>query len=170
MKKEEIYVGIDSEEKRLLALQILKDACENIYKDSSLLKAVQVCYTILHYSLSRNEWILLSSKPLHKTEITLDQLEQLLNPNYAVKGVILSVDELKRQAEKLGFELTEKKREVKIGDFCKFWDDDEEHWHLGFISKINKDSTYKFIIKQGTGWMNAAHLTEEEKEKIIKSW
>ena len=139
-------------------------------KYSSLLKAVQECYTILHYSLSRNEWLFLSSKPIHKIEITLDQLEQLLNPNYAVKDVMLSVDELKRQAEKLGFELIEKKREVKIGDFCKLWDDDEEHWHLGFISEINKDSIYKFIIKQGTGWKNVVHLTDEEKEKIIKSW
>ena len=33
------------------------------------------------------------------------------------KEVYLTIDELRLQAEKLGFELVEKKRQVKIGDF-----------------------------------------------------
>jgi hypothetical protein len=77
MKKENIYVVIDSEEKRLRAIQILSDAEEKIYRESKLFETYN---SILHFIFSEvcNHWE--AGLYGHKTEITLDQLEQLLLP------------------------------------------------------------------------------------------
>ena len=77
MKKQEIYVVIDSEEKRQRAIQILSDAGEKIYRESKLFETYN---SILHFIFSEvcNHWEV--GLYGHKTEITLDQLEQLLLP------------------------------------------------------------------------------------------
>ena len=121
MKKEQIYVTIDSEEKRLRAIEILEKAGEEILHESTMFIKTDSAFKQLLYSIDINGW-LLSMFNDKKTEITLDQLEALLIPNYQVKDVILSLDELKQQAEKLGFELVEKPYEPKVGDFGVFWD------------------------------------------------
>ena len=99
---------------------------------------------------------------------------EILNPNYAVTEVNLSVEELRLQAERLGFELTEKKREVKVGDFGVFWDDDDED------EDEDMRVSYGFFIEEKLNgfkdeyhiapWDNFRHLTDEEKAKIQKNW
>ena len=163
MKKEEIFVRIDSEEKRLRAIQILTDAGEYIWNESSILSIHG--FGSIRFLLSRGEWFYVNNTG-HLIEITLDQLEQML----AVQEVNLTVDEIRLQAEKLGFELVEKKREVKVGDFCKVWDDVESDCCVGFIREIDKFTDYKFRIDSGAGYYNASHLTDEEKQKIQETW
>ena len=107
MNKENIYVVIDSESKRVRAIQILNDAGENI--DSELYYG-NYLQSIRFYD---NQWIWTSINNL--TEITLDKLEEILVPKQEIK-----LDELKLIAESYGFELVEKKREIKVGDFGKF--------------------------------------------------
>jgi len=165
MKKQEIYVKIDSEEKRLRAIQILTDAGECIWRWSSLLKEDGVGF--LSLDKFGNDWFLALNND-RKTEITLDQLEQLLTPNYAVQEVHLTIDEIRLQSEKLGFELVEKKRDVKIGDFGVFWDDeDEEKPYFSFVRSV-KDGW--FFDERGLSWGNFRHLTDEEKERITQNW
>ena len=127
MKKNEIYVVIDSE-KRLRAIQILTDAGENIWEDSCLFIENERGYLVCR---SDNLWYLVSNRSFG-TEITLDQLEQLLSP----KQEPMKLDALKLIAESYGFELVEKKREIKVGDFGKFSSENGSVCSYGFLYKI----------------------------------
>jgi hypothetical protein len=114
MKKNEIYVVIDSEEKRQKALQILSDANEKI-SNHSVLKIKFFSTFFLTLAPQSKEWCSLGVLYKYdieqdKTKITLEELESILNPNYAVKEIHLTIDELKAQAEMLGFELVKKER------------------------------------------------------------
>jgi hypothetical protein len=127
MKKNEIYVVIDSE-KRLRAIQILTDAGENIWEDSCLFKENERGYLVCR---SDNLWYLVSNRSFG-TEITLDQLEQLLSP----KQEPMKLDALKLIAESYGVELVEKKREIIVGDFGKFSSENGSVCSYGFLYKI----------------------------------
>lgn len=169
MKKEQIYVVIDNEEKRLRAIQILRDAKERIFPGSDIFSEKSYNKCLEFYD---NEWIVSGCDDkdiLIKTEITLNQLERLLNPNFVVKEVVLSIDELQKQAESLGFELVKKERKIKVGDFGKFWDDDNECAY-GFITQDDKSERFRFECNNFTWWHNFAHLTDEEKKQIQENW
>lgn len=155
MRKEEIYVVIDSEEKRLRALDILEKAGEEVYK-------YFLDYKYLKYHEVDCDWFATDEGCIKGlTEITIDQLEQLLIP-------MSQLDQLKQQAEALGYELVEKKREIKVGDFGVFWDDDGENKYL--FSVISKIEGKTYFSKFGAIWQNFRHLTEEEKQQIQNNW
>jgi len=165
MIKEEIYVVIDSEKKRLRAIEILRNSGEVIEKDSAILKPYEWNYSIGFCDKEIN-WG--HHGVLLKTQITLEELEAILSPNYAVKDVHLTIDELKAQAEMLGFELVKKEIKPKVGDFGLFWDDNKNLVHVyDFIHNIENNV---FIDKSGDVWLNFHHLTEEEKQKIQNNW
>jgi hypothetical protein len=169
MKKEQIYVTIDNEEKRLRAIEILEKAGEEIKDDSILYKCVDNHYSRLCIN-SEGVWTLFCIT--HNKAITLDQLEQLLLPNYQVKDVILPLDELKQQAKKLGFELVEKPYEPKVGDFGYFWDNESEKMNsIGFIGRVFSDRTIdRFHTSGNLTYNHFRKLTEEEKQKIQEAW
>ena len=165
MKKEEIYVVIDDEPKRLRAIQILTDVGETILDTSSLLDKYQI---EMELKFNIDFWWVTNEYNTKKTEITIDQLEELLNPNFVVKEVVLSIDELKTQAESLGFELVKKERKIKVGDFGKFYIDDKNRCAYGFVTSIVNN---KFQIDTSMGlYKNFAHLTDEEKKQIQENW
>jgi hypothetical protein len=88
-----------------------------------------------------------------------------------VKDVILSLDELKQQAEKLGYDLVEKPYEPKVGDFGVFWDFNQNVSVLGYISKIIEDNGSLYYQRSGIlAYNHFRKLTEEEKQKIQESW
>jgi hypothetical protein len=162
MKKEEIYVVINDEEKRLRAIQILND--EKVMTYSSLLHVGgigQLTFDIDAWNLPSFKWNL-----GNKTEITLDQLEQMLSP---IKEVGMSLDALKLIAESWGFELVEKEREIKVGDFGKFFDSGGCVVY-GFLESINEKDTCKYVRKTGALYINFVHLTDEEKANIQQNW
>ena len=168
MKKEQIYVKIDSEEKRLRAIEILEKAGEDIF---FTLREEYDNKMFLLFDTIIISWVCIYSV-LNMEEITLDQLEELLLPNYQVKDVILSLDELKAQAEKLGFDLVEKPcepYEPKVGDFGYFWDFDKSYKNLGYISEI-KSNHYKFVNNYETSFIHFRKLTESEKQEIQEAW
>jgi hypothetical protein len=166
MKKEQIYVTIDTEEKRLRAIEILEKAGERIYNYSEI-------YIANHYhkylELYDGHWLLSRDAFTTKQEITLDQLESLLLPNYQVKDVILSLDELKSQAAALGFELVEKPYEPKVGDFGVFWDGDKKCETFGFLGGL-MSRNFTFMRNDGVPFRSFRKLTEEEKTKIQEAW
>ena len=87
---------------------------------------------------------------------------------YAIKDIHLTIDELKAQAEMLGFELVKKERKPKVGEFGVFWDDSKNKVHVyDFIHNIENNV---FIDKSGDVWLNFHHLTEEEKQEIQMNW
>jgi hypothetical protein len=163
MKKEEIYVVIEDEEKRLRAIQILTDAKENISTfDLSFEFSEKHKYLRLD---SNNQWFIFSYMFSTDTEITLDQLEQMLSP---IKEVGMSLDALKLIAESWGFELVEKEREIKVGDFGKFWDWREKDCCFGFLTEF-EDRGFRDKFHD-TSWNNFTHLTDEEKQQIQENW
>ena len=127
MKKEEIYVVIDSIKKQKRAVQILTDAGEKFSKECSALEFSEK-YKYLRID-DTNKWYIFSFIWRADTEITLDQLEQFLNPKE------IKLDALKLIAESYGFELVEKEREIKVGDFGKFFDDKDETSY-GFLVRL----------------------------------
>lgn len=165
MKKEEIYVVIDNEEKRLRAIKILTDAKEGIYQNSMLFQSDIKNFKLLHFTTN---WAL-SAFLVNKTEITLDQLEELLNPKQEVK---MELDALKLIAESYGFELVEKKREIKVGDFGKFESESRIYSTFGFLKNINEQGMLFVEETQGiiSNWSNFRHLTDEEKKEITENW
>jgi hypothetical protein len=87
---------------------------------------------------------------------------------YVVKDIHLTINELKTQAEILGFELVKKERKPKVGDFGMFWDNRNLLSHTyDFIHHIENNV---FIDKSGDVWLNFHHLTEKEKQEIQNNW
>ena len=169
MKKEQIYVTIDSEEKRLRAIEILHGKDE-VCIDSILLKEFSDWFYIGFNAVVR-KWMRLNFIYL-KHEITLDELELLLDTSvdltsYVVKEVVLSIDELKTQAAALGFDLVEKPYEPKVGDFGYFWDGDNGSY--GFLTEIDKTG-YPYKANEYEWFSIFRKLTNEEKQKIQESW
>lgn len=161
MKKDKIYVVIDSKQKRLRAIQILNDAGVEIrfsMGDRAYYMKFQNGYFFDFNGFSRPK--------SEYTEITLDQLEQLLANDFDFE--FLKIEDLKEQAALLGYELVKKKREVKVGDFGKFWDEIVEDCVFGFLTEIGIDGFFdKFYT---ASWKNFAHLTDEEKQQIKENW
>jgi hypothetical protein len=171
MKKEEIYVVIDSEEKRQKALHILSNANEKVFYHSILKYKffTTVFLTLDPESKQWQSWGNVHEKTKsEKTEITLEELESILSPNYAVKEVHLTIDELKAQAEILGFELVRKERKPKVGEFGVFWDNNKDKIKVYNFIRIIKDNL--FVDKSSYAWKNFRHLTEEEKQEIQNNW
>jgi hypothetical protein len=165
MKKEEIYVVIDSEEKKLRAISILENAGEKI---SKFTESMYFTETFKNLRLGQDgEWYVFGSI-FEAKEITLDQLEQLLNPKQEVK---MELDALKLIAESYGFELVEKKREIKVGDFGKFSSEIKIYSTFGFLREIDE---YGGFVEEVKGicntWAKFRHLTEAEKAQITKNW
>jgi hypothetical protein len=80
----------------------------------------------------------------------------------------MPLDALKLIAESWGFELVEKEREIKVGDFGKFWDyDSNEICVYRFLERKEGD---KYVDNFSTSWKNFAHLTDEEKANIQQNW
>lgn len=158
MKKEEIYVVIDSEAKQKRAIQILTDAgeklsiCDNAFTFDDKYKFLKID--------SNNEWFIFGFMYNLDNEISLDKLEEILQPKE------IKLDALKLIAESYGFELVEKKREIKVGDFGKFWDDKDETSY-GFLVRL-----YERYYRHNAGYdcLNFAHLTEQEKAQIQENW
>ena len=78
----------------------------------------------------------------------------------------MPLDALKLIAESYGFELVEKKREIKVGDFGKFWVKYEENPLFGFL----RDTVCGYTDSMGRIWDNFRHLTDEEKQQIQENW
>jgi len=164
MKKENIYVTIDCEEKRLRAIEILEKANAPIRRTSFLYSNVSDFFKYLSID-NVGVWTLFCV--INDKEITLDELEELLIPNCQVKDVILSLDELKAQADKLGFDLVEKPYEAKVGDFGVFKKSDCDFEYIGFLDDISDE---KFYMKKNIPWDSFRKLTDEEKTKIQEAW
>jgi hypothetical protein len=81
----------------------------------------------------------------------------------------MPLDALKLIAESYGFELVDKKREIKVGDFGKFWDKEEdEKFVYGFVTdKTEHGFKDEFHC---TRWDSFSYLTEEEKANIQENW
>jgi hypothetical protein len=160
MKKEEIYVVIDSEQTRQRAIEILERAGEIIDYSNFEFSDILIVHSI------DKDWFLTEEHfKKSKQEITLDQLEQLLNPKKEIK---MELDALKLIAESYGFYLVEKPREIKVGDFGKFWDCPTTCPVYGYLQFISK-GVYCYSPNSGSSYRNFAHLTEDEKEQLIKN-
>jgi hypothetical protein len=83
--------------------------------------------------------------------------------------VKMPLDALKLIAESWGFELVEKEREIKVGDFGKFWDKDEQNCLYGFLREID-ESTVPYKSTNLFWWENFEPLTDEEKANIQQNW
>lgn len=81
----------------------------------------------------------------------------------------MPLDALKLIVESYGFVLVEKKQEIKIGDFGKFWDDNEKECCFSFLHTIDNDLG-SFECGACLYWSNFRHLTDEEKENIQQNW
>jgi hypothetical protein len=172
MKKEEIYVVIDDEPKRLRAIQILSDASENIWNNTDLIGNGTTVLTQTYITpiilVFYKGWYCIKTVG-NKQEITLDQLEQMLSPKQEIK---MELDALKLIAESYGFELVEKKREIKVGDFGKFWSDNNCYF-VGFLQdvyKISETNKCVFQMKDYGTFCYFAYLTDEEKANIQQNW
>jgi hypothetical protein len=77
MKKENIYVEITNETERLRAIEILQNAGESIGEYSSAMKRTSD-YKILKFDQKEKHWFI-GWMTDELTEITLDELESLLN-------------------------------------------------------------------------------------------
>ena len=158
MNKENIYVLIDEDQKRLRAIKILTDAHQYIGDINFDEK-----YKYLRFDLS-NEWNTYSSRYSFEVEISLDKLEEILAPKQEIKLIAL-----KLIAESYGFELVEKKREIKVGDFGIFWDSTCTCPVYGYLQFISK-GVYCYSPTSGSSYRNFRHLTDAEKAQLTENW
>lgn len=160
MKKEEIYVVIDSKEKQKRAIQILTDAGEKVWEHSQIFFNNATGCLICRRD---NLWYLLATRST-KQEINLNELEEILAPKQEIK-----LDSLKLIAESYGFELVEKTREIKVGDFGIFWDSTCTCPVYGYLQFISI-GVYCYSPTSGSSYRNFRHLTNKEKSQITENW
>jgi hypothetical protein len=99
--------------------------------------------------------------------LSVDVVGQTIYKNRK-QEIKMELDALKLIAESYGFELVEKKRKIKVGDFGKFWDKNERfQYQYGFLKSISK---YDFESDGSLSWSNFRHLTDEEKAQIQENW
>ena len=84
----------------------------------------------------------------------------------------MPLDALKLIAESWGFELVEKEREIKVGDFGKFECPNRIGFSFGFLKKIESIGSFIEVTKVNfiSSWSNFRHLTDEEKQQIQENW
>ena len=86
----------------------------------------------------------------------------------------IKLDALKLIAESYGFELVEKKREIKVGDFGKFSTKNGSVCSYGFLYKMtDTESGFIYVVNNKditSHWLNFTHLTDEEKKAITENW
>lgn len=163
MKKEQIYVVIDSEPKRLRALQILKDSGDNILKNSLLLD--EGSKGNLRYT---GVWFLSNWKGQNKTEITTQQLEEILNPKESIDQL---TENFKSKAKELGFkvDIVFEGIEPRIGTFGKFRDDSKRYIHYGTLTSINVGDFDPFENQNEACFINFQPLTQSEIAELTKN-
>ena len=168
MREKETVVKIYNEENRLKVIQLLTDAGIIVWNGSSLF--TENFMGLLIFGPNQN-YCVLSYDKSDRTEITLKQLEKILNPNPEIKKTNLTVEELKLHAEKLGYDIFKKKNEAQVGNFGKFWDDsDPTKATFNFLSAIIGKKHLKYVDRKLSPWDNFCNLTQEEKEKITQNW
>lgn len=81
----------------------------------------------------------------------------------------IKLDALKLIAESYGFELVKKERKKEIGNFGKYWSDNEKKCNYGFLTS---KAVNGFFTNNDTcfAYANFAHLTDEEKQAITENW
>ena len=131
------------------------------------IKRKYIFLVFFNNNLDSGGWFI-ASKNGGKQEISLDQLEQMLTPQFVVKEIALALEELQKQAELHGYKLVKEERQIKVGDFGKFLDDGEDGCVYGFVAE---KTVFGFRDKfHDTSWNNFAHLTDEEKQQIQENW
>ena len=63
--------------------------------------------------------------------------------------------------------IEEKPREIKVGDFGKFWDCRSTCPVYGYLQLISK-GIYIYSPASGSSYRNFAHLTDDEKAQLIQ--
>ena len=119
MKKEDVFVRIDSEEKRVKVIKILTDAGERIWNNSNIFS----CGVDYYLTFDGTEWYM-SGFNSATHELSTNELQQLL------------INEFREKAEKQGFELVEKKRDVNISAV---------DWLVNEITLMKVDSNSLFL-------------------------
>ena len=86
----------------------------------------------------------------------------------------IKLDALKLIAESYGFELVEKKREIKVGDFGKFSSENGSVCSYGFLCKMTDIKSGIIYVENNKDitnhWSKFYHLTDEEKQAITEKW
>ena len=85
------------------------------------------------------------------------------------KEIKMELDALKLIAESYGFELVEKAREIKVGDFGIFWDSTCTCPVYGYLQFISI-GVYCYSPASGSSYRNFRHLTEAEKSQLTENW
>jgi len=121
MKKEEIYVVIGSEHDRILAIKILNEAGEKIWRDSSIFdKNYKERGEALVFDWEdHNEWRMSSTLKRYRTSITLDELKEILKDGTKIEKHELKTwptffEEVNNGKKK--FEVRKNDRNFKVGD------------------------------------------------------
>jgi hypothetical protein len=86
----------------------------------------------------------------------------------------MPLDALKLIAESYGFELVEKEREIKVGDFGKFSSENGSVCSYGFLYKMKNIESGIIYVENNKDitnhWSKFHHLTDEEKQQIQENW
>jgi hypothetical protein len=111
MRKEEIYVEINNEAEQMRAIEILQKAGEKIGD----VDFNSFCYKLI-LSDDLTWWVCVHAN--NKTQITLDQLDQLLN-----QSIDKEIESFKERMKQRGFEISVviEKEVIKPDDVVMYW-------------------------------------------------
>lgn len=89
------------------------------------------------------------------------------NKNYEkqLKQALSDIEKLKEQVKRLSTaEHQPVKDEIKVGDLCKFWDEEEKEFSIGIVKAISKDEldAYPYMCWNGGMFVNAKKITQQE--------
>nr|WP_317632978.1 hypothetical protein [uncultured Flavobacterium sp.] len=98
-----------------------------------------------------------------KTKVTIQQLKEILQPTETLQE---KEQRLLKELEEVRKEIEENK--IKVGDVCKFWNDNKNSFVIGVVQHVCENTKLKYETIFDCQFPNAEKITNTELIKLLE--
>lgn len=160
LKKEDVYIDLRGKSKEELTdlWRFLDNAGEKLFRDDlDDFLTHSIIWRFLEFDYT--SWCFSDSKK--NTEVTIEQLKDILKPNLQKQ-----LENAKKYVERIE-KLIMEENSSKIGEWCRFWDDDKSDLCIGRLRFIYDTHTYKYLTSN-VKFENCEKITNPELIKLLE--
>ena len=165
MKKEEVYIKLQGKSTEYCGkvYDILSTNGEKMYVSKRRMHIYSNSNEKYHFSDGYwNDGDV--NKAENKQEVTIEQLKEILKP----------METLEQQLQKAQLEverlqkLIEEESKIKVGDVCKFWNDNKNSFVIGVVQHVCENTKLKYETIFDCQFPNAEKITNTELIKLLE--
>lgn len=163
LKKEDVYIDLKGKSKKELTelYNFLESVGEKRVSNSlgAFLKSLKAWNWNYYVYDIKFGWTL-SYKPSN-TEVTIEQLKEIIKPNLQAQ-----LENIKKEIERIE-KLIMEENKPKVGDWCKFLDDDKSKICVSKLRYINHGAKHKYHTHESY-YKNCKKITNPELIKLLE--